>query len=449
MIILYDYLLCALELAGILYFMRGLPLRKAGKAEVAQRLFHGVPLAVMPLLLALRSGLDGLQAGQYGPFRLTELFVLLYAFVWFRYRISSREALYYTFILFLIEIAVEKVAAAFALSREGMNLANHAVLLEYPVEAAVYLLLPGGLTFGIFFLLKRFYIRVQPKQIGWRELVPMALSMVPVLTVGYLIEALESDHGAGMSDALGLFLYELCSLTSVLVMIGVDNVAFMREAAQSARMLEAMTRMQADQYDQRRRAMDEIRRKYHDLKHHLLYMARLESEEERIAYANEALETSFGEEQFLQTGNEVLDTVLSLSAQRCRDLGIRLVLFVEAQYLDFMRPSDIVAIASNALDNAVEAQKHLPEQADHEIVVRIHGDEHWLYLHFENTFVGEVQWRDGLPVTSKENTQGHGLGLKSIQAATERYEGTLQVETRDGRFALNILMPREMAGLPN
>lgn len=234
MIVLYDYLLFALELAGILYFMRGLPLREMGESEAVQRLFRSALLTVMPLLLALRSGLDGLQADQYGPFRLTELFGLLYVFVRLRYCISSRETLYYTFILFLVEIAVEKAAAAFALSREGMNLANHAVLLEYPVEATVYLLLPAGLTFGVFFLLKRFCIRVQPKQIGWRELVPMALSMVPVLTVGYLIEALESGHGTGVPDTLGLFLYELCSLTSVLVMIGVDNVAFMREEAQSA-----------------------------------------------------------------------------------------------------------------------------------------------------------------------------------------------------------------------
>lgn len=102
MIVLYDYLLFALELAGILYFMRGLPLREMGESEAVQRLFRSALLTVMPLLLALRSGLDGLQADQYGPFRLTELFGLLYVFVRLRYCISSRETLYYTFILFLV-----------------------------------------------------------------------------------------------------------------------------------------------------------------------------------------------------------------------------------------------------------------------------------------------------------------------------------------------------------
>ena len=37
MIVLYDYLLFALELAGILYFMRGLPLREMGESCFKKR----------------------------------------------------------------------------------------------------------------------------------------------------------------------------------------------------------------------------------------------------------------------------------------------------------------------------------------------------------------------------------------------------------------------------
>ena len=44
MIVLYDYLLFALELAGILYFMRGLPLREMGESEAVQRLFRSALL---------------------------------------------------------------------------------------------------------------------------------------------------------------------------------------------------------------------------------------------------------------------------------------------------------------------------------------------------------------------------------------------------------------------
>lgn len=359
-----------------------------------------------------------------------------------RYRISAQETLYYTFILFLIEIAVEKAAAAIVLSQEGMDLAEHEALLQFTGPALCYLLLPAGLTLLIFFVLKHFCIKVQPKKVGWRELVPMALSMVPVLAVGYLTQALDGGSGIDQTETLGLLLYELCSLTSVLVMIGVDNAVAKREAEQSAQMLEAVVRVKADQYDQRRRALEEIRRKHHDLKHHLLYMAHIPTEEERVAYANEALETSFGDEQFLQTGNEVLDTVLSISAQRCREHDIRLALFVEAQAMSCMRPADIVTIAGNALDNAIEAQMHLPVAEAREILVRIHGDSNWLYLHFENKFSGVIEWRDGFPLSQKERAYDHGLGLRSIQSAVERYKGSVEIEVQEKVFSLNILIPR-------
>ena len=440
MIVLYDYALFALEMAGILYFLTGLPVRFEESSKASARLFQIAVLVVTPFLLALRSGLDGALANQYGALRLTELFATLLLFVVARYRISLREALYYTFILFLVEIAVEKAAAAFVLSQEGMNLGNHAAILEFPSAAAIYLITPTTLTLGVFFVLKQFFVRVQPKQIGWRELVPMALSMVPVLVVGYFEQAMRLEGGG---EALGLALYEFCSMTSVLVMVGVDNVASMREAEQERRMLEALMRHQADQYEQRRRAMEEIRRKHHDLRHHLQYMVQLDSEDERLAYASEALDMTFDSDQFLQTGNAVLDTVLSASVQRCRDNGIRLVLFVEADAMSFMRPADIVALAGNALDNAIEATSVLPVGRPREVLVRINDDAHWLYLHFENGFQGALRWHEGRPVTCKEDARGHGLGLRSIEAAVERYGGTVQMDAEDGVFSLNVLVPRE------
>ena len=443
MYVAYDYLLFSLLTAGILYFLHGLPLRDVAsgwsRASWAVRLLL---LAAFPLLLALRNGLDGIQANPYGALRLTELFVLLFGFTFARYRISWKEALYYTFILFLVEVAVEKVAAVWVLPGDRLNLSVYGSILQYPAEALLYLVTPTSITLLVFFVLKRFFLKVQPKRIGVRELVPMALSMVPVLVVGYLGPVPIGENVLGQqSTAMALFLYELCSLTSVLVMIGVDNVAAMRESEEAARTLEALLRLQEGQYESRRAALEEVREKHHDVRHHLMYMAKLESEEDRLAYAAEALETTFGEETFLQTGNEVLDTVLSSAAARCRGLGIRLVLFVEADCMGFVSPRDIVAMAGNALDNAIAAQEGLPEP-EREIVVRIHGDTRWLYLRFENGYAGTVAFAGGMPVTTAGRGSGHGYGFKSIVAAAERYDGTVQATAEGGRFTLSILVPQ-------
>ena len=75
--------------------------------------------------------------------------------------------------------------------------------------------------------------------------------------------------------------------------------------------------------------------------------------------------------------------------------------------------------------------------------MRINDDAHWLYLHFENGFQGALRWHEGRPVTCKEDARGHGLGLRSIEAAVERYGGTVQMDAEDGVFSLNVLVPRE------
>jgi sensor histidine kinase regulating citrate/malate metabolism len=47
----------------------------------------------------------------------------------------------------------------------------------------------------------------------------------------------------------------------------------------------------------------------------------------------------------------------------------------------------------------------------------------------------------GLPSTTKNNSKFHGYGLKSIQAAANKYGGSMTVASRDQWFVLKILIP--------
>lgn len=242
------------------------------------------------------------------------------------------------------------------------------------------------------------------------------------------------------STAMALFLYELCSLTSVLVMIGVDNVAAMRESEEAARTLEALLRLQEGQYESRRAALEEVREKHHDVRHHLMYMAKLESEEDRLAYAAEALETTFGEETFLQTGNEVLDTVLS-SAAAAAGAG-----------------HSSGAVCGGGLHGVRESprhcghggkragQRHCGPGRSTRARARdcgAHPRGHPLAV---PTLRERLRWHGGfaggMPVTTAGRGSGHGYGFKSIVAAAERYDGTVQATAEGGRFTLSILVPQ-------
>ena len=64
-----------------------------------------------------------------------------------------------------------------------------------------------------------------------------------------------------------------------------------------------------------------------------------------------------------------------------------------------------------------------------------------LVIHMENYFDCSLTFEDGLPVTTKADRAYHGYGLKSIRFITEKYGGTMSIQSADNIFSLNILFP--------
>lgn len=433
LIYLYDYAHFAAETAAILYFLHGLPWRGGPKAVKA------AAIALMPMLLALRSGADGLALDPFSPFRLAELFVMLVAFALVLFRVNLREGVYFCAIIFLVEVAVEKAVTALVMT--GIPVVSHADILLQPGHAALYLVLPGLASLAVFWLLKRFFVTVCPKDITWRELAPMLLSTVPVLYIGMAGDWVDAPQ-------LGLLLvsYLLCSFTSILVMTGVDNIVTLKEEEKEHQVLEALMGMQRDQYERKQVLAAALRQTHHDLGHHIRYMATLDDPDERHRYAQEVLDQVQGTEELLCTGNETLDVLLSDRIRRCRQEDVKLVLFVEAARMDRMRPSDIVVVVGNALENAMEAVRSAMRQGavapeDRQITVRISGNDNWLVLRFENRLFEPLSWDGAWPATTKPNGDAHGFGLKSIARVVERYHGDVQILEEDGRFVLSVLVP--------
>jgi sensor histidine kinase regulating citrate/malate metabolism len=50
-----------------------------------------------------------------------------------------------------------------------------------------------------------------------------------------------------------------------------------------------------------------------------------------------------------------------------------------------------------------------------------------------NDFAGALQWEQGaeFPTTSKQDKSRHGLGLMNIARCAEKYQGTVDIETKE------------------
>lgn len=199
---------------------------------------------------------------------------------------------------------------------------------------------------------------------------------------------------------------------------------------------------QHEQYLQSKRNIDVVNRKYHDLKHYIAAIRAETNPEAKADYLDQLENSIRGYESQVDTGNTVVDIILTTKSEFCADHGITLTSVVDGAALAFMSPMDVSALFGNALDNAIEASLRLNNAEQRVIQLAVHTQGHFVMIRCENFFAEKLQFEDGLPGTTKAEGS-HGYGLKNMRQIAESYGGTLTVHIDDGWFVVRVLIPTD------
>lgn len=106
---------------------------------------------------------------------------------------------------------------------------------------------------------------------------------------------------------------------------------------------------------------------------------------------------------------------------------------------------DIGIILNNGLDNAIEAcmrmRKRQPD-AEAYITIRSFKAKNMFFIEIENSFDGvALPRRDGgLPLSTKEDKEVHGIGLKNIRKCAVKYGGDVDCIVEDKKFTLSVMV---------
>lgn len=280
-------------------------------------------------------------------------------------------------------------------------------------------------------------------EVSWRELVSalaMAAAVFAVSNLSFLTANSPFSGRLGSEIAYIRTLVDLCGYVLLYMQLSERHAQAARRDQEA---MAQLVRHQHAQYAASRRAMEEIDRKYHDMKHHLQAI-RAEADPAARHDLLGRLETSiqeYGDQ--VRTGNAVLDVVLASASRRARDAGVETSFVADGALLDFLDPLDLTAIVGNALDNAIEAASALPEGRLVQLAVFSRGD--FTMLRVRNTYDGVLRRRAGRIVTRKSG-QGHGYGLRNIEEAAERRGGVVSIDADDDWFTLQVLFPRAPRG---
>lgn len=218
----------------------------------------------------------------------------------------------------------------------------------------------------------------------------------------------------------------------------------LREEAAAA---DALLAAERRQYAQSKENIEAINIKCHDIRHQIRELSAGGAAVDGAVLADIAHEVSIYDSR-VQTGNDALDTILSEKGLVCEREGIAFSRICDGTALAFMAPADIYSLFGNALDNAIEASRRVP-QGQRSISLVVREAAGMASIHVENRFAGGLALgEDGLPRTSKGDERNHGFGTRSMRHVAERYDGTMAVRVVGDVFHLNVMLPVPEAGTP-
>lgn len=144
------------------------------------------------------------------------------------------------------------------------------------------------------------------------------------------------------------------------------------------------------------------------------------------------------------TGNQLLDAVLGFYLEQAREWHIEVATHTEPTDRIPADMTELAVVLANALENAVNACRLMPEDAPR--VIRLDGRRRGAqyFVEIANTFLPDtviIDSETGLPRSHpSESGDGHGLGCQSIAYFARKYNAPLQFQIENGWFHMRMLL---------
>ncbi|MBD5518805.1 MAG: sensor histidine kinase [Lachnospiraceae bacterium] len=323
-------------------------------------------------------------------------------------------------------------------------------LMVYAGVCAFYLVMVFVITTGTVCCITRSYI-CKYEQMTKREML-MLVSPPFLGVVGYKViryyrrfYILENGLPPVVYDMLLLFYCGLAIMVVVILIMLYQNIKAAQEEKTANQLLSTQIDNLKRHIGQVENLYQGIRSMKHDMTNHILTLERLyagNNVEEALDYGKELKSALSPIEGEIKTGNPVTDVILQELKSEAEKKSIHF-------RSDFYYPTDtninafdVSVILNNALQNAMEnAEK---SETPHISVLSYHRNNAYM-IEVSNSFTGDLQWDEerGLPVTSKEKTDGHGYGLSNIRMVARKYSGDIAIDIKDDEFRLSIMLMME------
>lgn len=214
-------------------------------------------------------------------------------------------------------------------------------------------------------------------------------------------------------------------------------------AQEKSKQTERLLSLQGAQYEALTKNIEQTRAARHDLHHSLAVITTMVQckEYDRLQEFVEQYRKSVPIDKNMMlcenyAANSVISHYIALAYEEgITAIDVRCVLTKDSGVEDI----DLCVVLGNLFENAIEGCKTVPI-VKRKIKLRIGTYAGNLMLSVDNSFDGVVEIEHGEYLSRKRGGRQKGIGLSSVMAVAEKYDGELQCEQKDGVFMVSVCM---------
>lgn len=274
----------------------------------------------------------------------------------------------------------------------------------------------------------------------------LLLFIVPLTTLGtltvyqYYIELLspgEEINAYIIVSTIGLVFINL------LIFFLFSKLQNQLELERNQILISTQMRLEKESFQKMEESYNRTREIRHDMKNHILSLKGLAENADKAQLLDylEKMTDALEEATYISVShNSAVDAIINEKLLTAQKNSIATHFDVVPLNYECVPSMDICTILSNALDNAIEACEKIENPSERYINLKI-SEDNGIFISVSNPSSEAPKKRAGIIISSKKDTENHGLGLKSIKRTVDKHNGDMLTKYQDGIFTLIAELP--------
>ena len=291
-------------------------------------------------------------------------------------------------------------------------------------------------TFALYYYLLRRYSNITSFYLNWKD-------HILLISIAFALFFLSCYSRRFMdSNLLNLLFYSTCVFATVAITYLLFRFTREHQQAMDQKTLLQDMRMSENALTQMQETSAQMKELRHELGNHFTFLESLAEQgqlDQIREYLRSAEKTLDENARIVATANPVVNSMINQKLTYARSLGIdsqaKVVLPDGPLPLDDLT---LCSLLGNLINNAIEACR---DQMSPTILVEIHPLKSYLVFRVENSVTYDVLQKNPHLLSTKEDAENHGIGLRVTKRIIEENNGILHYEmSAPDRFAVQVML---------